>query len=243
MFKAIIVEDEPLVKEAIKLQGEWESYNIKLVNEFTNGKFALDYIKQNDIDIVITDMNMPFMNGVELLQEVDKMDKNIKIIIISAYNDFEYMRQAIYSKVIDYLLKPIDDQNLNDALSIAITELQDELSIDLEYYELNIMTIEKIEKYLRQNYKTDVSLAKLSEEFFLSKEYISRSFKKRYGITMVDYIAKLRIERAKRYLSDLAICVEEIAFNVGYNSGNYFTKIFKKYEGLSPTEYRKKRGR
>lgn len=238
MFKAIIVDDEHLVIKAIKILGEWESLDVEIVGEFSNGSAALNFLQKNRVDIVLLDMCMPLMNGAQLLREIDQLASDIKVIAISAHSDFEYMIQAIRSKVIDYLQKPIDAQNLNEALSQAVLEIQEKNELVLVENEDYAEIIENIEKYLRKNFKQELSLKKISEEFFLSREYISRLFKKKYGVTIVDYISKLRINRSKVYLINSNDSIQEIAFNVGYSSGNYFSKVFTRIEKKSPTEYR-----
>lgn len=241
MYRVIIIDDEPLVREAIFRLGKWDDFNVEVLKEISNGAEALEYIKTNAVDIIITDMNMPVKDGVELLKEINKLEIPVKILIISAYSNYTYTRQAIHSKVVDYILKPVDAQNLNDALAAAVNELEDESNEQsLEFESISNDTIKLIEKYIKVNYSRDISLTELSEKFYLSKEYISRLFKKEYKINIFEYIAKLRIEKSKKLLKSTNKCIEIIAEEVGYGCGNYFSKIFRRHENISPSEYKKK---
>ncbi len=122
MYKAFIVDDEPWVRKTIINLGKWVDFNIELCGESDDGYVALEYIKQNKPNIVITDMKMPNMNGVKLMNEVSRIFPKIKFIIISAYQDFEYTKNAIMFNAISYILKPIDPDELNDAL-FKVTKL------------------------------------------------------------------------------------------------------------------------
>ena len=240
MYKAIVIDDETLVREAILNLGNWDDFNIEVLHESSNGMDALNFIKENKPDIIITDMKMPFKDGVELLKEISQLDIKVRILVISAFSNFEYTRQAIHSKVVDYILKPIDAQNLNDALAAAVNELEDEnCELSLNFDKISNDTIQQIARYIKSNYTRDITLTELSEEFFLSKEYISRLFKKEFKINIFEYIAKLRIEKSKKLLRNTNMCIETIAEEVGYGCGNYFSKIFRRYEKTSPSHYKK----
>ncbi|WP_319416052.1 response regulator [Marispirochaeta aestuarii] len=241
MYKAIIIDDEPLVREAIYRLGKWDDFDIEVLKEIPNGAEALEYIKENTVDIIITDMKMPVKDGVELLKEINNLEIPVKILILSAYYNYTYTRQAIHSKVVDYILKPVDAQNLNDALASAVDELENECNENsLEFHSVSNDTIKMVAKYIKENYSRDISLTELSEEFFLSREYISRLFKKEYKLNIFEYISKLRIEKAKKLLKNTNKCIDLIAEEVGYGCGNYFSKVFRRHEKISPSEYKKK---
>lgn len=128
MIKAIIVDDERSVRYAIREQGNWQKLGIDVIDEATNGLEAIAKAILIKPDLVITDMKMPGMDGPTLMRELKKKLDNVKFIVISGYDDYEYMKSAIYSQVIDYILKPIDDVQLNEALMRAVSELDAEKS-------------------------------------------------------------------------------------------------------------------
>ena len=126
MYKTVIIDDIVLVRDAIKLLGQWDLFGISQIFEAGNAQDGLDIILRENPDLIITDMKMPVMDGVQLLKKLDEEHIKSKVIIISGFSDFKYTRLAIQSKVIDYILKPIDPQDLNNALSAAITEIEKE---------------------------------------------------------------------------------------------------------------------
>ncbi|MCM2531242.1 response regulator [Neobacillus pocheonensis] len=127
MIKILIVDDEKWTRETIKQFGKWKEYGIEVIEEAVDGQEALRLIEQMSPDIVITDMKMPGVDGMELLRIVAERFPQIKLIVASGYDDFNYMRQAILSKVNEYLLKPINAEELNLALEKCTKEIQNHL--------------------------------------------------------------------------------------------------------------------
>lgn len=162
MYKVLIIDDEEPLREAISILGDWKGLQVSHVFEATNGKSGLERIETDRPDLVIVDMKMPEMNGVEFLRVVEKEYPELLTIVISGYNDFEFTRQAIHSKVVDYLLKPINRQDLNLALRKAIDLLKAKREIRQESISKNIAY--------------NMSLPKLKEKIYLS--IIEGSFKK-----------------------------------------------------------------
>lgn len=163
MYRALIIDDEEPVREAIRILGDWEGLRIEDVLEAKDGKAGLDMLREYRPDIVMVDMKMPEMNGAEFLRAVETEFPELLTIVVSGYNDFEYTRQAIHSKVVDYLLKPINRQDLNQALGKAVGLLEAK----------NRVRSESITKNIAYN----MSLPKLKEKIYFS--IIERSFKKR----------------------------------------------------------------
>lgn len=243
MYKAIIIDDEDLVREAIIALGKWKDFGITKICEADNAKSALEIIDKEMPDIVVTDMKMPVMDGMELLKELDFKHFHVKVIVVSGFSDYEYTRQAIRSNVVDYILKPIDSQDLNNAIATAISEIEDDEERTGNYEERNAGFVERnsifeIEKYVKDNFNNEITLEELAHKFYISKEYISRLFKKQFNTNLFDYLATLRIENAKELILKTQYSIEEIALRVGFSNGNYFSKAFRKKTNLSPSEYR-----
>lgn len=161
MYKALIIDDEEPVREAIRILGDWEGLRIEEVFEATDGKAGLDMLREHRPDIVMVDMKMPEMNGAEFLRAVESEFPELLTIVVSGYNDFEYTRQAIHSKVLDYLLKPINRQDLNQALGKAVGLLDAKRQVRSES--------------ITRNIAYNMSLPKLKEKIYFS--IIERSFK------------------------------------------------------------------
>ncbi|WP_250277846.1 response regulator transcription factor [[Clostridium] colinum] len=125
MYKTIIVDDENLIREGLKNIIDWESLNITILDTAQNGKEALEIFKKNPVDIIITDINMPLVNGIDLLKQIKYIDKNVKFIILSGYEDFTYAKEAISIGVEAYILKPIDEEELLKVLKDIVTKLDE----------------------------------------------------------------------------------------------------------------------
>ena len=124
MYKALIIDDVSLVRDAVKMLGQWDMFDITEIYEARNAQEALAVIQAEKPDLIITDMKMPVMDGTALLQYLEAEHVPGKVIVISGFSDFAYMRTAIKSGVVDYILKPIDPQDLNNAISSAIGQLE-----------------------------------------------------------------------------------------------------------------------
>lgn len=125
MRKVMLVEDEDFILQGIKYIIDWEELSMNVVAEAHNGKEALELFQHNPVDIVITDVEMPQMNGLELLREIRKSDSRTRGIILSGYDEFEYARTALHLDVDEYILKPVNEEQLRDALLRASRHLDE----------------------------------------------------------------------------------------------------------------------
>lgn len=244
MYKVIIIDDIRLVRDAIKMLAQWDVFSIDKILEADNAQTGLELICLEHPDIIITDMKMPVMDGTQLLQKLEELSIKSKIIVISGFSDYKYTRLAIKSGVIDYILKPIDPQDLNNALASAVSQLEQESGETGEYSSddtkqaVSNKVICDVISYIDQHYLSNISLADIAEQFFLSKEHLSRLFKKETGQNLFSYIMQLKLTEAKRLLKTTDMTLDDIAYHLSFSNGNYFSKVFKKNCGLSPSEYR-----
>ncbi|WP_141433045.1 response regulator [Bacillus sp. 03113] len=252
-MRAIIIDDEKHVREGLLLLGEWTSFGIDTIFEASNGEEAIKIITESRPEIIFTDMKMPKMDGINLLKWLNESSIQSKIIVLSGYDDYHYMRNAIQYGSFDYLLKPIDPEMLNETLERAVIDwkiqaenkilrFEDDLEvydgISDEEYRKEKTSIQQIEEYLQQNYKEDIKLQGIADKFFLSREYICRKFKQEYQITITEYLTKVRMEKAQMLLQNSHYKIYEIADLTGYQNDKYFCKVFKRWTGLTPNEYR-----
>ncbi|WP_419875791.1 response regulator transcription factor [Candidatus Pristimantibacillus sp. PTI5] len=161
MYKVLIIDDEEPLREAIRILGDWKGLGVSEVLEATDGKVGLAMLAEHKIDLAMVDMKMPELNGMELLQIIERDYPDLLTIVISGYNDFEYTRQAIRSKVVDYLLKPVNRQDLNQSLRKAIDVLDAKRK--------------KESDFINRNITLNMSLPRLKERVYQS--IIERSFK------------------------------------------------------------------
>lgn len=228
MTKVLIVDDELPVREAVKLLGEWETYGVTELLEASNGEEAKQILERERPALVLSDIQMPLCNGIELMEWIEAQGKETKVVMLTGYDDYSYMRRAIQLGSFDYLLKPVDPDILNDLLERALPKP-------------NLKEIDPIlgiEEYIRSHFSEEISLQGMSERFFLSREYISRRFKQQFGVNLSEYVLDIRMEEAKRLLRESYMKVYEVAQTVGFSDDKYFRKVFKKHIGVTPNEYR-----
>lgn len=245
MYKVLIMDDIALVRDAVRILGQWDVFDISEIYEAENAREGLSMIQAHHPDIIITDIKMPVMDGIAFMQYMETEHVHGKIIVISGFSDFSYMRAAIQSGVVDYILKPIDSQDLNNAISAAIAQLeqaalykQEKSSPAMEHSSNSV--VQDIKLFIDKNYKKDISLSDLADTFYVSKEHLSRLFKKETGQNLFSYIMDLKLNEAKRLLVETNRTLDDIAFSLGFSNGNYFSKVFKKNISVSPSSYRVK---
>lgn len=240
--KIVIAEDEILLRNNLKTKlSKLNDLNIELIGEACDGKDLIDLIETKNPDIVLTDIMMPEMDGLEVSRFINNNYPSIKIVIISGYSDFIYAQEALRTGVKDYLLKPVDIKDLKDVLKRMVEEIYSENGEIVSNSKSNKEQIcESLINFLKNNYKEDISIAELSEKFGFSQEYLGKIFKKYTNHTISNYIIHLRIEEAKRLLVHYPeMEIYKIAELIGYKQNYfYFSRIFKNKTGLKPSEYR-----
>ncbi|MDV2686163.1 response regulator [Alkalihalophilus lindianensis] len=385
-MKALLVDDEFNVRDVIRSLGQWQTYGITTVLEANNGKEAKRLIERETPEIIFTDVKMPEMSGIELIEWLDALSYPGKVIMVTVCDDYSFMRKAIQYSSFDYLLKPIEVDALNQALSGAVNAWKSEeeerqnkesgiyedvkslrlnrvvtqacngepfdaeqislclpqadrydlalisfyqmhdldsyiqllgkelcdrkwgnafallndhhlcvvmtlpgkwlaieewislhFDIPIRYVSIPLILLEELPSsyqaaqremddlnfksinrlthvddkmrmhdivaYVDKYYREELSLEKLSNRFFLSREHISRRFKQEKGVTLSGYVTQLRIEQAKQWLIQTDEKVYSISIKLGYQDGNFFSKLFKKMVGMTPIQYRDRKKR
>ncbi|MEX1375926.1 MAG: response regulator [Eubacteriales bacterium] len=248
MFSLLIVDDEPIVRNGIKNLIDFQELNISNVLEAVNGLQALEIVKRNDIDIVLADINMPKMNGLEFAKSAKEHKKDILIALVTGYDYFDYAVSALRYGVDEYILKPVSKKDIEKVLTQMIDKIKD-TKVESEIKNISQPKGDGIED---GNYKKQIariieeklsdssfSLSMLSDEINLSTGYLSRIFKQYFGLPFRDYILKERLDKSKILLLSSDMKIYEICENVGFEDPNYFSTIFKKSTGYSPNGYRK----
>lgn len=232
-MRLLIVDDEPIIlgglvkviKDAAPLGTE--------VREAGNAFEALEVMKGYMPDVTVTDLHMPEKNGFELMEEAKGSGLCDRFIILTGYDDFEYVRRALRWGVVDYLLKPLDKNEIAGLLTHIDQELPTEADSECERHTKRILA------YIEKHYMNDLSLDHLAELMNLHPNYISSLFKKVTGDTFVNYLNAFRIKEAQKLLgTHRHLSVSEIGRRVGFENKHYFTKVFKKYTGITPGAYR-----
>ncbi|WP_066633593.1 response regulator transcription factor [Desulfolucanica intricata] len=351
MYKLIIAEDEELERRV--LQHTLRDYDLPLsvVGEAATGREAVRLAGELTPDIIIIDIKMPGLNGLKAVEQIKKIKPDIEVIILTAYGTFAYSQQAIKLKVADYLLKPVQPEELLECLKKVIKQLKEkrqtpgpvfDMTPSLEFnindlveqikscnqvkarqtvlravenflsekkenpphrlasfaFELLVicsqslyatdmsrdklsalekefaeeiktissprqlrswaekmvfsmivflkeslltgeqLIIKRAQEYILKNYQNEITLSQVAAHVHLSNSYFSRFFKRKTGSSFVEYLGKLRLKEARKLLVSSDRSIDEIALAVGFKNNSYFTSVFKKYEGITPSEYR-----
>lgn len=242
MLKLMIADDELTIRNGLSKLIKSYNLNLDLVGLASDGEKALELMKETKADIICVDINMPFINGLELIEHINVLNPYAKIIIISGYDSFEFAQKAISLNVFSYLLKPIDRHELKKVLEDAITEHKKQFlnTIDIdESLTCDISIKNTSVNYIKKNFDDpNLTLSSAAENLYISKSYLSKIIKEETSYSFTEFINKLRLENAKYYLKSTNLSIQEISEEVGFNSQHYFSRAFKKEFDLSPLHYR-----
>ena len=253
MHKVLIVEDEDIMRKGLMFMAQWQEVDCIVVGEAVNGQDGLEKIQKYRPDIVIVDINMPVMNGLEMLEKSIR-EYGYDAIIVSGYEEFEYARRGISLGITEYLLKPIDYPKLYEAIQkIQVkrntdTKMKNVIhQIDVEKKKFGVLEYEERKtgnryidlmiQTIHDKYPTRLSLNDISEQCKMSCTYLNVNFKNETGYTFNDYLNRYRIQKAVDLLRESEYKIYEIAEMVGFSDYKYFIKVFKKYIGCSPARF------
>ena len=237
-LRVLLVDDEIMIREGFKRLFDWEAHNCQVVGEAADGMEALAKIDTLDPDIAIMDINIPIMNGLKVIQLSRIKHPDTAFVIVSGYDDFSYCREALRLQITDYILKPVNFEEFGaciDNLKIALFQRQSPKHQDRQ----EERTITLITRYLQEHLAEEISLSILAEEFHLSAQYISQLFKSEIGVGFLAYLTNIRMEQAKKLLLSTPLPIAEVSEQSGYGDYRVFTKVFKKSEGITPSQYRR----
>ena len=238
MLNVYIADDEVWIILGLKKLLEKIDVDSFVVGTANNGLMAKEEIAMFKPDVIFTDIRMPGLSGLELLQAIPEVSPDSKVVIITGFAEFSYAKEAVQHHAFDYLLKPIKEEDLQRVMT-AIMKERGETEDEEKQAPVNDKMIDSVVADIRDHYMEDISLTSLAAKYNVSMGSLSKMIKDHLQLNFSDYIASLRIQRAKELLSDETLSIQEIAEIVGYNDYFYFTKVFKKIEGISPSKYRK----
>lgn len=253
MYKFIVVDDEIFAAKQLSKLLDYGEYKMEAVGVFDTAEEAVSYIENNDVDLVISDIKMPGMTGIDIARICTEKYPMVTVALVSAYRDFEYAREAMQYGVTEYITKPINFGEFEKVIQRLKTKLDNKkmlMSTDANVYsetrepsyafeDMHKKVIDSAIAFMNENYAQDITLEKVAAHVALSPIYFSNYFKKRTGENFIDYLTKIRIKKAVNMIAeDINIKVEVLCESVGYKSLPYFYKVFKKYTGCLPAEYK-----
>ncbi|OXS54486.1 hypothetical protein B1A99_26415 [Cohnella sp. CIP 111063] len=242
MRKVLLVDDDVYIRQGMRNLIDWRALGFEIGGEAGNGMEALAWMQAHRPDVVITDIRMPVLDGLELVAKAAKECAfPVSFIIASGYEDFKYAQQAVRSGVRDYLLKPIDEDELVFALrgietqrSGILPEREDEESSP----EPPTGVIYDVKAYIEAHFREEISLKSIAALFYMNPVYLGQLFRRTFGLLFNEFLLCVRIAEAKKLLHSTNLLVYEIAEQVGFNTPNYFVAQFEKLERMTPSQYR-----
>ena len=266
MIRLLIADDEKLEREALAelVQRRFEREVVLEVAE--NGRKAADTAVLWGADLILMDIEMPGMSGLDAARAVLAQRPSCRVIFVTAYSLFQYAHEAVHLGACDYLLKPVDPDELEASVRRAMRQIETERKLEElaaaqpqpEQTETEAeaedapeegensqtaLVMAHVRRYLEDNYMFDLSLDSVGEILHISPAYLSAQFKKYQKMNFLDCLTELRINAAKELLSDPFRSSAEVASMVGYEDASYFARAFKKRTGMTPTQYRRQAGR
>lgn len=262
MYDIVIIDDEKWIRTLITKLLPYDEFPIKVIGEAEDGRDGLEVLKRKRPDIVLTDIRMPLLSGLDLIGAINEILPKTEIIIISGFDNFEYAQKALKLGVLDFLLKPVEEDDLKKAVGKAVTSLQEKASmrneamllekkvkrLSMEYISVttdeftnvNNPKIKKALKFIQDNYNNPISLEEVSDSAAMCVSYFSEIFKKEVGIGFNQYLTDLRFSKARILLQGQAeLTIGDISMIVGFQDPNYFSRLFKKKFNCTAQEYRR----
>jgi two-component system response regulator YesN len=266
MIRLLIADDEKLEREALAelVQRRFEREVVLEMAE--NGRKAADTAVLWGADLILMDIEMPGMSGLDAARAVLAQRPSCRVIFVTAYSLFQYAHEAVHLGACDYLLKPVDPDELEASVRRAMRQIETERKLEElaaarpqpEQTETEeeaedapeegensqtALVMAHVRRYLEDNYMFDLSLDSVGEILHISPAYLSAQFKKYQKMNFLDCLTELRINAAKELLADPFRSSAEVASMVGYEDASYFARAFKKRTGMTPTQYRRQAGR
>ena len=282
MYKIMIIEDEQIERETLYKIIQEGFPECQELYAAKNGKEALTLFEEHHPQIAVLDIAMPELDGIDAASRIRQMDENCVIIFLTAYSDFQYTRQAIKLRALDYLTKPYDEEELFAVLETAVFQVKKWMEAEKQEAEdrlaggtskscetgaavpgtgvvkkesdpiqeldtddipedsgaMSDKTMQEIRDFVSQNYMHDISMQDAANYMRYSDTYFCRLFKQGFGCNFTTYLTRYRMKEAVRLLKNTELSVKEIALKTGYSDSNYFAKVFKRINGVIPSEFR-----
>jgi two-component system, response regulator YesN len=244
-FTFVVAEDEERMRDYIARKAAELDPAFECVGQAADGEEALELVECRVPDLLVTDIRMPVLGGLELVERIRRADPDLRIVIVSGYSEFEYARKAIELGVDEYVLKPVEIERLRETLRRVRIRLEASAAKVDSRFGLDAPgagdedLARAVGLYLRENYRQPYSLERLAATFGCKPAYLLRLYRKATGSTPTQDIIRLRIEKAKHLLAGHSqLEVKQVAAAVGYEDPLYFSRLFKRETGLAPSAFK-----
>lgn len=250
-MKILLVDDEIVALNALKKRVDWVHYGFTEVLTAQDAALAREILSKHQVELVLCDIEMPGEDGLSLVEYIRKSYPYTSCIMVTCHADFSFIKRSMKSQVIDYILKPIDYEELNGLLLQFVQEREkattrqeiarivEQVQESREGQEDNVQSrMERIKAYIEEHIREKIYAEDLAALIHVNEQYLMRIFKREEGKSLTEYITERRIHIASNLLKDSEYSINFIADCVGCENYSYFTKLFKKYTGFTPREYR-----
>lgn len=267
MYRVIAADDEPMVRKALENLIDWKSLNCNLEFVASNGQELLDYAEKNPPDIVVTDISMSQADGIAVARFMHQNMRQTKVILLTAYADFSYAKQAISYGVVEYVTKTGDFGDVVEAVKKSIQQIEQDRkaqaalqnssqatrqyipythlitllkpnSQQLQEQRGGIDLVVETTQYIKQHIDEAITLNQIASYIGVNESYLSRVFSSRTGSTIKNTINTIKMEKAKELLTNTNLKIYEIAMQLGLENTTYLSHLFHQYTGCTPMEYR-----
>lgn len=243
-YSILLVDDEEFALRGIEQGVNWDEVGITRIYKTHNIKTAVRMLEDYEIDIVLTDIEMPEGSGMELIRWVKENRPQCVSAFYTCHADFAYAQEAIRLGAIDYLLKPVPYDELEKLLRRAVMIIREQrkgnrlAEILQPETEEPDSAVDIVKAYISENLSQNLQREQLAKLVYLTPDYLSKLFRKRENMTISEYITRKRILLAKQLLENTDLPIANISQRVGFVDASYFIKTFKKQEGITPQQYR-----
>lgn len=239
-MKLLIADDEDIIRNGLAKYIRLHTDRFDKIYLAENGLIAIETIFRHEPDLMLLDVQMPNKNGIDVMQETQRAGIMPVTIILSGYDEFKYAQQAMHYGAKDYLLKPSRSSDILKKLNDTADDLLGIREDRNEQVSGKNGFVEIAKNYINENYYKNLTLHEIAEKVGITAGYLSTLFSQQMNCSFIDYLNLVRVEHACSYLQQNYFKTYEIAYKVGYNDEKYFSKVFKKITGISPSEYKRK---
>ena len=244
MYRLLIADDEITIRSGLTRMIDWNTIGFEIAANLEDGKDVISYVEDHEIDVIFTDVEMFEVSGIEVAKWVAENRPDIIVVMISGYKEFDYVKGALSFGVFDYILKPIDPdeivkvftrvRNKLDGSGRKKKAISNEEPAALPTPE---KCVEKAQEYIREHISEELTVEGIAQSVFMSRSYFAKEFRRCTGDSVMDYIIRKRMELAIEMMREGETSQKKISERVGYGDIKYFQRSFKKHTGYTVKEY------
>lgn len=238
LAKVLIAEDDRTIREGIRDCVDWARFGMEVAHACSDGRRALEYARTERVDLLITDIRMPGLSGLELIESLRNLGLKIPVIVVTAFLEKDYVKSAFEFEAVDYILKPVR----REAIERTLERIRGRISgpADAAPSEHDGTLIDSVRGFIEERIESPLRVIDIAGHFRLTPNHLSSIFSERTGDRLGEYILRRKIERATVLLRDPVLRVSEISERLGYSDPEYFSRLFRRRTGRSPRELRER---